>query len=121
MELENLFSLNEHLCQLEEQLLKPEIRTSPVDIEKLLADDFLEFGSSGNVWYKRDCIGEGVLKVRDMTLFDFQVHLLSEDVVLTTYRVEDKTRMQHTLRSSIWRFRDGRWQMFFHQGTQMKP
>lgn len=43
--------LNEHLCQLEEQLLKPETRISPADIEKLLADNFFEFGSSGNVWY----------------------------------------------------------------------
>jgi hypothetical protein len=66
VELKNLFSLNEHLWQLEEQLLKPEIRISPANIENLLADDFFEFGSSGNVWYKKDCIGEGsIWRFRD--------------------------------------------------------
>lgn len=25
---------------------------------------------------------------------------------------------EHTLRSSIWKYRDNRWQMFFHQGTK---
>lgn len=119
--MENLSVLNEHLRQLEEQLLKPEIRISPADIEKLLADDFFEFGSSGNVWYKKDCIGEDGLNVRNMILCDFHIHPLSTDVILTTYHLEDKTRMQHTLRSSIWKFIDGRWQMFFHQGTQTKP
>ncbi len=29
------------------------------ELDKLLADDFFEFGSSGNVWYKQDCMGEG--------------------------------------------------------------
>lgn len=55
-----------------------------------------------------------------MTLYDFEINPLSEDVVLTTFRVKDDTRMQDTLRSSIWKFRDGRWQMFFHQGTLIK-
>ncbi|GIM47279.1 hypothetical protein DNHGIG_40930 [Collibacillus ludicampi] len=118
--MKNQSSINEHLCQLEKRLLEPEIRTAPAELEKLLADDFFEFGSSGNIRYKKDCIGEGGLSVREMTLYDFDIHPLSEDVVLTTYRVMDETRMQYTLRSSIWKFRDGRWQMFFHQGTPTK-
>lgn len=52
-----------------------------------------------------------------MTLTDFNIHPLSEDAVLTTYRIHDETRNQETLRSSIWKWKDGRWQMFFHQGT----
>lgn len=101
-------------------MLEPEIRTTPAELEKLLADDFFEFGSSGNVWYKKDCVGEGGLSIRKMTLYDFEINPLSEDVVLMTFRVKDDTRMQDTLRSSIWKFRDGRWQMFFHQGTIIK-
>ncbi|EIJ83017.1 hypothetical protein MGA3_07325 [Bacillus methanolicus MGA3] len=42
-----------------------------------------------------------------MTLFDFEIYPLSEDVVLTTYRVRDETRMKNTLRSSIWKFIEG--------------
>jgi hypothetical protein len=117
MEMESQSSLREHLCQLEERLLKPEIRTSPEELTKLLADNFFEFGSSGNVWYKKDCIGEGGIGVVKMTLHNFEIYSLAPDVALTTYRVIDETRMRHTLRSSIWKFRDGRWQMFFHQGT----
>lgn len=55
-----------------------------------------------------------------MTLTDFEIYPLSEDTVLTTYRVKDETRMLNTLRSSIWKFIEGRWQMFFHQGTLTK-
>jgi hypothetical protein len=48
------------------------------------------------------------------------LHTLAPDVVLATYRVVDETRKQHTLRSSIWKLKDGRWQMVFHQGTPTK-
>jgi hypothetical protein len=110
-------SLKDQLCKLEQRLLEPEIRTAPAELDKLLADDFFEFGSSGNVWYKKDCVSEGGLSVR---IYDFEIHPLSEDVVLTTYRVKDETRMKNTSRSSIWKLIDGRWQMFFHQGTITK-
>jgi hypothetical protein len=42
-------SLKDQLCKLEQRLLEPEIRTAPAELDKLLADDFFEFGSSGNV------------------------------------------------------------------------
>ncbi|MGP7817143.1 nuclear transport factor 2 family protein [Niallia sp. 01092] len=113
-------SLKEHLCRLEESLLKPEIRLQPSELEKLLANDFFEFGSSGNVWYREDCLGEGGVGARKMSLYDFEIHPLSEEAVLVTYKVKDDTRNHHTLRSSIWKWIDGRWQMFFHQGTVMK-
>ncbi|MED0932111.1 DUF4440 domain-containing protein [Bacillus mobilis] len=109
-----------HLCELEEKLLEPKTRTNPAELDKLLADDFFEFGSSGNVWYKKDSVGGEGLSVREMTLSNFEIYSLSEDTVLVTYRVRDETRMQNTLRSSIWKLIDGRWQMFFHQGTLTK-
>lgn len=55
-----------------------------------------------------------------MTLSNFEIHQLSEDTVLTTYRIYNEIKMEHTLRSSIWKYRNGRWQMFFHQGTKTK-
>lgn len=111
-------SLKEHLRLLEEMLLRPEIRTSREELTKLLSDDFFEFGSSGNVWRKKDGISEHGIGVVKMTLSDFEIHPLSDDTVLTTYRIFNEVKMEHTLRSSIWKFRDGRWQMFFHQGTK---
>ncbi|MGG2066850.1 DUF4440 domain-containing protein [Bacillus sp. S14(2024)] len=118
--MKNQSVLKKHLCELEQQLLEPETRTSPAELDKLLTDDFFEFGSSGNVWYKKDAVGGEGLSVREMTLSDFEIYPLSEDTVLATYRIKDETRMQNTLRSSIWKLIDGRWQMFFHQGTPTK-
>ncbi|TYR81506.1 DUF4440 domain-containing protein [Priestia megaterium] len=110
--------LKEHLCELEKRLLEPEVRTNPAELETLLAEGFFEFGSSGSVWHRKDCVEEGGVGVRKMTLSHFDIHPLAEDVVLATYRIKDETRMHYTLRSSIWKCIDGKWQMFFHQGTK---
>ncbi|MFY0782986.1 DUF4440 domain-containing protein [Peribacillus simplex] len=112
--------LKEHLYQLEEKLLKFEIRTSPEELSLLLKDDFFEFGSSGNIWTKSDFVGEEGAGAVKMTLSQFDMHPLSEDTVLTTYRIFDESKAEHTLRSSIWKCTNGRWQMFFHQGTKTK-
>jgi len=106
-----------HLRHLEEQLLQPEVRTSPEAFGRLLADEFFEFGSSGTVWRKSDFIAGGGIEPRKMTMQHFDLHLLAPDVALVTYRIIDETRQQHTLRSSIWKRLDGHWQMIFHQGT----
>jgi len=45
-------SLKVHVKQLELNLLKPNIRTSPENLSKLLTDDFFEFGSSGDEWWQ---------------------------------------------------------------------
>lgn len=108
------------ICELEEKLLNTEVRTSPDELSRLLADDFFEFGSSGKVWHKRDLMGEeGAGEVR-MTLSGFELHPLSGEAVLATYRIMNEETGGETLRSSIWKFRDGRWQMFFHQGTPVR-
>ncbi|MFC0270379.1 DUF4440 domain-containing protein [Metabacillus herbersteinensis] len=111
-------SLKDLLQRLEEKLLKPEVRSSITDLEELLSDEFLEFGSSGNIYTKQDCLNG--LALSKMTLHDFELKQLSEDTVLTTYRIFNETRELHTLRSSIWKLTSGKWQMFFHQGTPTK-
>lgn len=110
--------LKEHLYQLEERLLKSEVRTSPEELSLLLKDDFFEFGSSGNIWSKNDFLGQEGAGAVKVTLSQFDMHPLSEDTVLTTYRIFDEDKVEHTLRSSIWKCTNGRWQMFFHQGTK---
>ncbi|WP_052414518.1 nuclear transport factor 2 family protein [Paenibacillus sp. FSL R5-0345] len=67
--------LEVYLRELEEKLLKPEIRSSPEEISKLLADDFFEIGSSGGTWYKSDGIPEEGLGIVRMTLSHFELHL----------------------------------------------
>ncbi|WP_370676933.1 DUF4440 domain-containing protein [Pleomorphomonas sp. PLEO] len=54
-------------------------------------------------------------------MHEFAVHSIASDAVLVTYRSSrrrsDGTVGKSTLRSSIWKLIDGRWQMLFHQGT----
>jgi hypothetical protein len=114
-------SLREHLFHLEKELLKPEIRNSPEKLEYILSDKFFEFGSSGNVWTKEDIVSIDGIGCAKMSIHQFEVSHLAEGVALATYRVFNETRNQHTLRSSIWKHIDGRWQMFFHQGTVTHP
>jgi hypothetical protein len=113
-------TLKEHLLNLEESLLNPKVRTDTKKLENILAEGFFEFGSSGNVWLREDCLKDGGVSGREMYLLDFEIHTLAEGVVLATYRVKDNSRKQLSLRSSIWKLLNGRWQMSFHQGTISK-
>jgi len=113
------------LRHLEEQLLGLEVRRSTERLTALLADDFVEFGSSGQVYSKKQVIAalreEAPTK---LSLTEFESTMLSEDVVLVKYRAtrhpKPGEQPVHSLRSSIWRRRDGQWQMVFHQGTLAK-
>src|SRR6476469_11108810 len=114
------------LRRLEERLLKPEVRHSPDHVGDLLSDDFIEFGSSGGVFNKRQVIkaleqeGPPDPTIR-LSLVDFIARNLASDVILVTYRTileGGPGNMQESrIRSSIWKFIEGRWQMVFHQGT----
>jgi hypothetical protein len=108
--------------ELEERLLRAEVRRSPDEAGKFLATDFIEFGSSGAV-YNRQQVLDALAKENPMELSatDFSVRVLCDDVVLVTDRAarNDPASGQewHSLRSSIWKFVDGHWLMSFHQGT----
>ena len=114
------------LRRLEEELLKPEIRHSPDQVGDLLSDDFVEFGSSGGVFNKKQVIdaleqeGPPDPTIR-LSLLNFTARSLASDVILVTYRTVQEAgpgiRQESRLRSSIWKLIEGRWQMVFHQGT----
>ncbi|GLK82733.1 nuclear transport factor 2 family protein [Ancylobacter defluvii] len=112
----------EHVRMLEEQLLDQAVRVKPEIVAGLLADDFLEFGRSGCVHSKNDVVrslaNEGESS-RALTAHDFRFRSLAEDVVQITYRTvrSDGAGEAYSLRSSIWKRTEGRWQMLFHQGT----
>jgi len=114
------------LRRLEEELLKPEVRHSPSQVGGLLSDDFVEFGSSGGVFNKKQVIdaleqeGPPDPTIR-LSLLNFTARSLASDVILVTYRTVQEAgpgiRQESRLRSSIWKLIEGRWQMVFHQGT----
>lgn len=108
--------LKQHLKMLEESHITPNVRESVEKLDAILADEFFEIGSSGYMYDKKDCLEIGVV-LTDMSLHNFEIYPLAGDVVLTTYFIVDTTRNRNTYRSSIWKYIDGRWQLYFHQGT----
>jgi hypothetical protein len=117
------------LQNLEEQLLSPEGRASPRLIDDLLADDFQEIGSSGDMFGKAETL-EGLAEessdghVYERHATDWSIRALSADVALVTYKIvtRDATdgSVRTSRRSSTWAYRDARWQMVFHQGTRLR-
>ncbi|WP_082233117.1 DUF4440 domain-containing protein [Halobacillus massiliensis] len=101
---------------LEESHLKIENRNSSERLGEILSDDFLEFGSSGGIITKEDCLKEGVT-LHELEMFNFELHPLGPEAVLTTYLVKNYTLNRNTLRSSVWKLQNNKWQLFFHQGT----
>ncbi|MEK3766180.1 nuclear transport factor 2 family protein [Solibacillus sp. FSL K6-4121] len=109
-------NLKEHLQQLEESHTGMEVRMSRERLDEILADDFFEIGSSGFMYDKKECLETGVV-LTEMKLHNYEIYPLVHDVVLATYFLVDTTRERNTLRSSIWKFINGKWQLYFHQGT----
>jgi hypothetical protein len=109
------------LQQLEEKLLQPEIRSDIAALDQLLADDFIEFGASGERYTKTEIVAALPHEPPiERTTSDYDVRELGHGVALVTYNVVRHTPNEpsmRSLRSSIWVHRDGRWQMVFHQGT----
>jgi hypothetical protein len=104
--------LQDEIRTLEEQLSTPAIRASADALDRLLSDEFLEFGSSGRIYTKQEVIAQLLANPsRQVTLGELQVRALSEDVALATYRTAA------SLRSSIWRREGECWRAVFHQGT----
>jgi hypothetical protein len=109
---------------LEQALHRPEVRGSRQAVAALLADNFVEFGSSGRI-YDKAIVVDALAKEASAAntaapeMLDFTVQALAPDVVLVTYRscTSGENEDRNVLRSSIWKQVGGSWQMLFHQGT----
>lgn len=110
---------------LETALHKHHIRSSSSAVSELLADQFIEFGSSGRIFNKATIIDALKTEISDqqISVGDFAVQELAATVVLVKYIATKPSGYQgptiRTLRSSIWQLIDERWQMIFHQGTKI--
>jgi hypothetical protein len=117
------------LRQLEESLLTPEVRGCREAASALLANDFMEFGSSGSV-YDKTSVLDGLGEERDQAVHverqtsDWRIQELGPDAALITYRVRRREipngSWEGSLRSSVWRKVGATWQMVFHQGTKIQ-
>lgn len=116
------------ILALELSLLDTNKRHDRQWLEQVLAQGMVEFGKSGRV-YDRDTIIEALLDETPapgrFDLIEPTLTELSADTALLTYRLrptaEAHGQTVGSLRSSIWRRRNGRWQLVFHQGTAAAP
>ncbi|MGH9596412.1 MAG: DUF4440 domain-containing protein [Edaphobacter sp.] len=108
--------LQDHLYSLEERLLHPDREPNRTALIPLFAEDFKEFCVSGRIFNRQQVI-DALFKSepRPATIGNYYVDHLAENVALATYRITTAIAVSH--RSSLWIFRDSRWQLFFHQGT----
>ena len=110
------------LYQLEESLWRGETRFDDALMDRIFADDFIEFGRSGKTYSRAEMFfGTSGLTEIDATLplRDFSARFLSDDIAQTTYvsAVRYGDDVEQANRSSIWG-RDGdAWKLRFHQGT----
>lgn len=122
---EDRSELSNYLLSLEERLLIPEIRKSGKELEELLSDDFLEIRSTGVLADKEKSIVDA--KNQPSTEFElgnFHCKLLSSDIALTKYELRKSgsylEENVYTIRTSIWKRINNKWQIVFHQGAICK-
>jgi hypothetical protein len=105
--------LENEIRALEDRLLTTAVRASAEELERLLSDEFVEFGASGRVYTKSDTIAALVATPSiNASVTDFRVLVVVPGVILATYRTGASRR------SSLWRRERDAWRMLFHQGTR---
>jgi|GEM_PF-970411 len=119
--MQSLSTLSEHIRELEVRLLQPDVRKSPNELTRLLADEFVEFASDGRAYDKAGVI-EALQHETSFrrTISDFRMMQLADDMAVATYelaRKSDAGEVVLSMRSSIWRCDAGDWRLIFHQGT----
>ena len=105
----------------EEDLWRTEVRFSREKMDSLLDDAFVEVGASGRVYTREQTLNVEPQEIHArLPLPDFSAQLLASSVALVKYRsVEtnaDGTKRE-AMRTSIWKKKQKRWRIVFHQGT----
>ncbi|MDH2391055.1 nuclear transport factor 2 family protein [Streptomyces sp. HNM0663] len=105
--------------EAELRLLDPAVRVSPQQLAELLHPDFCGIGASGRTW-NRDTVTAALTTrlesaQRPVTASHMRGVRLAPDVVHLTFDTESGAQRTH--RSSLWRLTEGRWLLYFHQGT----
>lgn len=103
--------------------LHRQVRGDRKHADALVAGDFEEFGTAGQVLSRAETLARlGAADFEAPIVEDFQCRKLSARVVLVTYRAvrtdAETGERQTTLCSSVWSKRAKSWVLRFHQGTR---
>lgn len=118
-------NLEDIIFKLENKLQQPGIRKSVEQLEELISDDLIEFGSSGQIYTKKDVLNNlPVSPEIKFIMTDFRIKILSSDIIQSLFKTEKINQQTgittHSVRSSLWRNEKGKWKMLFHQGIPLK-
>ena len=107
------------LQKLEVELHGPSARASECAAQ-LLAESFVEFGSSGQVYSWSEILELLASEAPPaISASQFSVQRIAQDAALLTYlSCHHSSQDTFSLRSSIWQFQEGQWRIIFHQGTK---
>ncbi|MXG88935.1 DUF4440 domain-containing protein [Nocardioides flavescens] len=110
----------EEVLRLERELQSRACRTDPVRADELLADDFLEVGASGRRWDRASALGllreeAAAHDAGEIEVLDLEGRAIAPGVVLVSW--DSHRAGRRARRTSLWCWRDGRWQQVHHQGT----
>ncbi len=118
----NAKMLSSILKKLEESMLSEIARKNPARLSELISDELIEIRKSGKIWTKQSVI-EALKKesYTEIVITGFNLKLLAEDIALVTYTAHHKQKgnpSSKSMRFSIWKMADNKWEIVFHQGTQ---
>ena len=108
------------LRQLEEDLEEEETRFDVPYMEQVMAEEFIEFGRSGRIYDRRECLSHPREPIQAVIpLPDLSIRMITDDVAQVTYNshVTWDGELLKGRRSSIWRRAGDSWELVFHQGT----
>ena len=112
---------DDKLFELEQRLAQVGKKLSADEASALIAEDFVEFGSSGKIWSRAEIIAAmSEWDATERIVDDFRVRDLSPSLCLVTYKSSALGKPGLSLRSSLWRKDSDRWRIIFHQGTAVK-
>ena len=104
--------------------MQHEVRSSTAKLDQLIADDFIEIGSSGELFGKAEVLTWLPAEQSvTYTATDFKLQELAPNLIQLIYKSTclNKDKQHYAQRSSIWKMNDSNWQMVFHQGTPCPP
>jgi len=112
------------LQSLEKKLLSVEGRADAEFINEVLADDFEECGASGRIFGKDDVLSRLPYENASVSfdLVDIETKFIAESIAMNCFivKVVAKDSSRSSRRVSLWRHVGEDWQMFYHQGTNLK-
>ncbi|MDX8524987.1 DUF4440 domain-containing protein [Mesorhizobium sp. MSK_1335] len=118
-------AVDPRIVELELALLKAPTRSDPDFLDAVLDDSMIEFGKSGYEYDKRSILATLTASTDEpapndhLEMTDIRAVQLAPEVMLPTYRLRPRAENAvASLRSSVWKHRDGDWRLVFHQGTR---